>query len=98
MVTMLLAKIQSLIAFTIGRTFPNMDLSPDFMELVVVDWFVDLGGEDHITKRKSLGLRLPWTCLTFLSCIGLLGCFAIVHSMRWRKMVNFAKQSCRLTV
>ena len=57
MVTMLLAKIQSLIAFTIGRTLPNMDLSQDFMELVVVDCCGSWRGRSH-HKEKEPGIEI----------------------------------------
>ena len=69
-------KVENIIAFDVGRTLPNTDLSRDFMGLVV-GRSVDLG--THIRhlpqiflqgrRRESLGSRLVWACLTCLSCL-----------------------------
>ena len=61
------------------------------MELVVLDGSVDLGGADDITKKRRLGSRLAWACLTCLPCVGILRCFVIVRSMRWSKNVVCGK-------
>ena len=46
-----------IIAFDIGRMLPNIDLSRDFMELVV-DGLVDLGGADEKEPGIEFGLGL----------------------------------------
>ena len=55
-----------IIAFDIGRTLPNMDLSQDFMELVVLDGWVD---RHHKEKEPGieigLGLFDPFDPLDF---------------------------------
>ena len=63
--------ITDIIAFDVGRTLPNTDLSRYFIGLVM-DGSMDLGtliwhppqiffaGVDDITKRESLRSRLAW--------------------------------------